>query len=157
MKAISFSTIIVAIVINFFLILTPVAGVGGWYIDEDTCDGEAVEFFQSQLQRAAFAHANLATAFGSMRNQLPEELQMLVLAVLGSGNYENTADAIAAAIAAANVVFLGGSDPTNSQDNYPYIRGLSSWNTAVSQLATSRYPNGLVPRPYLSSRLLLCR
>ena len=75
MKVISPATTIAALTCTFFIFSNPVAGVGGWYIDEDTCEPDAREFLQDQLSRAAIAHANLATAFGSLANRMSEEVQ----------------------------------------------------------------------------------
>ena len=115
-----------------------VVGIGGWYIDEDTCTPPMIEFLEEQLKRSLFAHANLATTFGPLANGMSEELQQLVLQVLGS---PDPIDATTA-IAAARVFFAGGNDPT--REGNPYIYGLSNWYGAVPRGTTLRYPNGLV-------------
>lgn len=94
--------------------------------------------YQYYFARAAIAHANLATAFGPLANHMSEELQALVLHIMGSPNPINVNNAIMA----ARVIFRGGPDPT--RDNTPLIRGLSSLNTNVSWLTTQQQPNGVV-------------
>lgn len=138
MKVIPPATTMTALICTLFIFSNPVAGVGGWYIDEDTCEPTAREFLQSQFSRSAIGHANLATAFGALANRMSEEVQQLVLHIMGGPDPPNVNDAIVA----ARVLFRGGPDPT--RQGAPYIRGLESLNTNVSQLTTTTNPNGLV-------------
>lgn len=144
MKVISFYTIIAACLRTLLDFSTPVAAYGGWNINSDTCSEDDTNVLNKYFGRAAFAHENLAEAFGRLRGSMTEEIQQLVLYVLGGPNPNDAT----AAIAAAEIMFAGGIDPTRAGS--PYIRGLASLNRPISQATAYNYPNGVVAWPCLS-------
>lgn len=82
---------------------------------------------------------------------MSEELRQLVLHVMGGRNPNDPT----AAIAAAEVMFAGGTDPTRPGDIY--IRGLASLNIPISRATALNYPNRVVAWPCLSSKFFLRR
>ena len=147
MRVMSFSTSIVASITIFFIFSNPAAGIGGWYIDEETCSESARTFLEAQLQRARVGHMNLATFLSNrdMFNEF-EEFSSIAYRILGGHNQLNSIDT-------ARVVFAGGNDPT--RDGTPYIDGLASWTGPVPRVETFNSPNGLVAWPFLSFNYLL--
>ena len=138
MKAPFLSAPIAALIATSVIILpAPVAGVqgvGGWYIDEDTCSLPAQrDFLEKYLARARIAHINVATYF--THYQLNAEFQELAWHVVG-GEDANVA------VLTANIVFAGGYDFV--QDDLPEIQGLASWKGPVPKAEAYTAPNGMV-------------
>ena len=141
---------------TLFIFSNLVAG-GGWHLDEETCGDAAGKdktylLLTKALNRAAVAHANIATIFYSLRVQTPEAFQQRILQVLGGPNPASADDAINA----AKAMFSGGDDPTSA--NPPrYLHGLRTVKAELSKDEVNYNPGGVVERQCLSHKLRLRR
>lgn len=115
----------------FSTTVTGVQGVGGWYIDEETCGAPEIAFLNKYLNRARVAHINVATYFAHA--EFNADFHALLWKVVGGRD-------VSAAWAFADQVFAGSFDP--SQDDYN--DGLASWKGPVSAVEATNCPNGLI-------------
>ena len=106
MKVLSLCPPIVALIATSCIFSTPVTGVqgvGGWYIDEKTCEAPERAFLNKYLNRARVAHINVATYFAHA--EFNADFHALLWKVVGG--QDSTA-----AWAFADQVFAGSYDPS---------------------------------------------
>ncbi len=121
-------------VVIFPASVAAIQGVGGWYIDEETCSLPAQrDFLEKYLTRARIAHINVATYF--THYQPTAEFQELAWHVVGGED-------ATVAVLTADTVFAGGYDFV--QDDVPEIQGLASWKGPIPRAEAYTAPNGLV-------------
>ena len=134
MKALYLSSPVVTLIAaSLILPIQGTQGVGGWYIDETTCQPPQRAFLNKYLSRARIAHINVATYLGNY------DLDLAFRAI--AWNVIGGSDASLAWLT-ADAVFGGGFDP--SQDGLPEIQGLASWNGPISEAEAINSPNGLI-------------
>ena len=135
MKALYLSSPVVTLIAASLILpmIEGTQGVGGWYIDETTCQPPQRAFLNKYLNRARVAHINVGTYLGNY----PLDLVFRAISwyVIGGSD-------ASLAWLTADAVFNGGFDP--SQDGTPEIQGLASWNGPISEAEAIDSPNGLI-------------
>ena len=121
------------VAVSLILPIAGTQGIGGWYIDETTCQPPQRAFLNKYLSRARVAHINVATYLG--RYDLDLAFRALLWKVIGGPDASLT-------WLIADAVFNGGFDP--SQDGLPEIQGRASWKGPISEAEAIGFPNGLI-------------